>query len=100
MSILVKKKDHGMRRKTGGRLVVELRLYMHVYIMEVLCKYVYACRREEGTIKRTSRRIIQCAWYVEVQYEREIEREGEIRTEVGCTSVSNLIKNKRKDRGQ
>ena len=51
-----------------------------------------------GTIKRTSRRIIQCAWYVEVQYEREIEREGEIRTEVGCTSVSNLTKNKRKDR--
>ena len=68
-----------MRRKTGGRLVVELRLYMHVYITEVLCvcMSVCACRREEGMIKRTSRRIIQCAWYVEVQYEREIDREGE-----------------------
>ena len=31
---------------------------------------------------------------------RDREIEGEIRTEVGCTSVSNLIKNKRKDRGQ
>ena len=74
MSILVKKgtTDERVenRRAVGSGIAT---IYACIYKGDTV--YVCACRRVGGTIKRTSRRIIQCAWYVEVQYERETERE-------------------------